>query len=224
MGKVLRNQVTFLITGFVFWLPIVILIVIVLLLYNNIEELGGRFLLFFIDEEHYHPGYGIAFGILLIYLSGIILKLTSVKKFISKIPIVGLFFGGGEVITIDRLLNLCPCLFLYSPTCISYGWILSEEKVKVQNEKADFTIINVYYPNVPSLITGQVFPVRKSTVIRLGNPSKEIIDLLLYAFRSPADLIYLPWENETVEEFKSRARSYGLQFKDEQIATLQTDG
>ena len=61
-----------------------------------------------------------------------------------------------------------------------------------------------------SLITGQVFPVRKSTVIRLGNPSKEIIDLLLYSFRSPKDLIYLPWEDESNEEFEIRAKSYGI--------------
>jgi hypothetical protein len=76
-------------------------------------------------------------------------------------------------------------------------------------------LINVYYPNVPTLITGQVFPIRKSTVIKLGNPSKEIIDLLLYAFRSPKDLIYLPWEDESTEEFEKRAQSYGLKLNNE---------
>ncbi|MFH1087949.1 MAG: hypothetical protein V1737_05120, partial [Chloroflexota bacterium] len=66
-----------------------------------------------------------------------------------------------------------------------------------------------------TLITGQVFPVRRDTVIRLGNPSKEIIDLLLYAFRSPADLKYLPWEDESREDFERRAGSLGLNLNKE---------
>jgi uncharacterized membrane protein len=209
MMKSIKNQLTFLLFGFVFWLPIVVLILILVFLFNNVEDYGRKFLLLFLPEQYFHSGFGIVFGILLIYLSGVILKLTKIKDAFSKIPILGLFFRGGEVITIERLIHLSPCLFLISPSCISYGWILSEEKVKVNKEQAFFTVINVYYPNVPSLITGQVFPVRKSTVIKLGNPSKEIIDLLLYAFRSPKDLIYLPWEDESPEEFGERAKSYG---------------
>jgi len=210
MKKFIKNQFAFLLFGFVFWFPILILILIVIFLFNNVEDVGSKFLLLFLPEQYLHPGFGVVFSILLVYLTGIILKFSRIKKLLSKIPILGLFFGGGEVITIERLLNLRPCLFLMSPSCISYGWILSEEKVKVSGEKAAFTLINVYYPNVPSLITGQVFPVRKPTVIRLGNPSKEIIDLLLYSFRSPKDLIFLPWEDESSEEFENRAKSYGL--------------
>jgi len=184
-------------------------------LFNNIEDYGRKVLLFILPEKYFHPGFGIVFFILLVYLSGVILKLTKIKRIFSKIPILGLFFGGGEVITIERLIHLNPCLFLISPSCISYGWILSEEKVKVSEEKAIFTLINIYYPNVPTLITGQVFPVRKDTVIKLGNSSKEIIDLLLYAFRSPKDLLYLPWEDESLEEFEKRAKSYGLNLNNE---------
>jgi len=143
------------------------------------------------------------------------LKLTKIRGVFSKIPVLGLFFGAGEIITIERLLHLNPCLFLISPTCLSYGWILSEEKVKLGKKKAAFTLINVYYPNVPTLITGQVFPVRKDTVIRLGNSSKEIIDLLLYAFRSPKDLKYLPWEDESRADLEKRAKSFGLNLNTE---------
>jgi len=108
------------------------------------------------------------------------------------------------------LINMTPCLFLLSPTCPSYGMILSEEKVKFKNEKADFRLVNVYYPNVPTIITGQVFSVRRETVIKLGNPSREIIDILLYGLRKPEDIQYLPWEDETGEEFQERARRFGL--------------
>ncbi len=40
--------------------------------------------------------------------------------------------------------------------------------------------------------------------------STEIIDLLLYAFRSPPCLKYLPWENESQKEFEERSKFFGL--------------
>ncbi len=215
MKKFIKRQFTILFRGFVFWFPIIVFMLILVFLFNNIEDYGKRILLVFLPDRYYHPGFGIVFGIIIIYISGILLKSTKIKHVFSKIPILGLFLGGGEVITIERLIHLSPCLFLISPSCISYGWILSEEKVKVNQENTNFTLVNVYYPNVPTLVTGQVFPVRKSTVIKLGNPSKEIIDLLLYAFQSPKDLQYLPWEEESREEFEKRASSYGLSLNNE---------
>jgi uncharacterized membrane protein len=213
MGKAtgfLKNQLTILFFGFVFWLPIAVLIWIVMFLYGNLEDAGRRFLLIFLPEELVFSGFGIVLGILIVYLTGAVFKLNKVRRFLARVPVLGLFFGAGEVMTVDRLLRLKPCLFLFSPTCSSYGWILSEEKVKLSKEKASFTMVNVYYPNVPTLITGQVFPVRKDTVIQLGNSSKEIVDLLLYAFRSPTELKYLPWEGESRKDFEKRARAFGL--------------
>jgi hypothetical protein len=102
------------------------------------------------------------------------------------------------------------CLFLYSPTCISFGWILAEEKVQIGEEIANFPLICVYFPSVPTLVTGSVHTLRKSGVMRLGNSSTEVINLLLYAFKSPAALKYLPWEGESTEEFKERAKIFGL--------------
>lgn len=185
MGRFLRNQIGFLLSGFVFWLPIAVLILIIVFLFNNLEDLGRKFLLLYLPENLVFSGFGVAFGILIMYFSGMVLKIKRVKRLFSRIPVLGILFGEGEVITIQRLTHLNPCLFMMSPTCLSYGWILSEEKARLVEGKTTFTLINVYYPNVPTLVTGQVFPVRKDTVIRLGNTSKEIIDLLLYAFRSP---------------------------------------
>jgi uncharacterized membrane protein len=205
-----RGQVTFILFGLAFWLPVVLVFFILSILVSNAENLGDKFLRLFLPESHIYPGLGVALAIIIIYVSGALLKLTRITKIFSKIPIIGIFFGAGEIVTIDRLLHLQPCLFLISPTCISYGWILSEEQVRVGEEPAGFQLINVYFPNVPSLVTGQVYPVRKDTVIKLGNPSKDVIDLLLYAFRSPKDLKYLPWEDECPEDFIKRAKSFGL--------------
>ena len=139
-----------------------------------------------------------------------VLKLTKVGKVLSRIPFIGLFFSQGEIMTITRLSHMQACLFLYSPTCMSYGWILSEEKVKMSRKNASFPIINVYFPNVPTLVTGQVFAVRKDTVMKLANTSTEVIDLLLYSFRSPDALEYIPWEDETPENFEERSKYFGL--------------
>jgi uncharacterized membrane protein len=210
MKNFLKHQIGFLISGFVFWLPIVVIILIIVFLFDNLEDFGRNVLLLYVPERFIFPGFGIVLGLLLIYFSGMILKLGKVTRFFSRIPILGLLFGEGEVITIERLVRLKPCLFMMSPTCLSYGWILSAERVKIGKEVTDYNLVNVYYPNVPTLITGQVFPVRRDTVIRLGNPSKEIIDLLLYAFRSPKDIKYLPWNDESPEDFEKRARSFGV--------------
>ena len=210
MKKFIKNQFSSLLFGFVFWFPILIVVLVSIYIFSNFEDVGRNAFKFIFPDRYFHQGFGIAFSILVIYFSGIVLRLPRVRRLLSGIPILGRFLGGGEVISVERLLHLHPCIFLMSPSCMSYGWILSEEKVKIRGEKAVFTLINVYYPNVPSLITGQVFPVRKSTVIKLGNPSKEIIDLLLYSFRSPKDLIYLPWEDESGEDFEKRAKTFGL--------------
>jgi uncharacterized membrane protein len=210
MIRLLKKLLTFIIYGLVFWLPVILVVYIAVFLINNAEKIGKMILGVAVPDKYLYYGLGIALCVLIIFLSGMLLKLTKVGKVLSKIPIIGLFFAQGEIMTINRLSHMQPCLFLYSPTCISYGWILSEEKVKLSNDNAVFPIINVYFANVPTFITGQVFAVRKDTVMKLANSSSEVINLLLYAFRSPAALEYIPWEDESQEEFKERSKLFGL--------------
>jgi hypothetical protein len=207
-----KDRLGDILSGFVFWLPIGVIILVGSYIYSNLENLGKAFLTFLFAEKFFHPGFGIILWVIVFLLTGFILKNTPVGNILSRVPILGIFFRkkGGTVITFKRLLNLTPCLFLLSPTCPSYGWILSEEEVKIDNEKFSFPLVNIYYPNVPTIITGQIFPVRKETVIKLGNPSREIIDLLLYSLRSPENIRYLPWEEENEEEFKKRAEHFGI--------------
>jgi uncharacterized membrane protein len=210
MMKIIRKLFTFLLYGLVFWLPVALAAYIVYLLYSNAEKIGKTLLGFAISDTNLHTGLGIALVILIIFLSGMLLKLTNVGLVLSKIPFIGIFFGQGEIMTISRLSHMQPCLFLYSPTCISYGWILSEEKINIQQNEALFPMINVYFANVPTLVTGQVLAARKSSVMKLANTSSEVINLLLYTFRSPPALQYIPWEDETKEEFETRAKLFGL--------------
>jgi uncharacterized membrane protein len=210
MGKLFKRQFTFLIYGFVFWLPLILVIYIAVLLFSNAETVGRMILGVAIPDQFLYVGFGFIFCILIVYFSGMLLKLTRLGMVFSKIPVIGLFFGQGEIMTINRLSHMQACLFLYSSTNISYGWILSEEKVKLSGDKALFPIINVYFPNTPTLVTGQVFATRKGNVMKLANSSSEIINLMLYAFRSPAAIEYLPWEDESREEFRERSKNFGL--------------
>ncbi len=210
MRRFLRNQFGFILYGLAFWLPIAVLAFVLVFLFGYVEDAGRKVFLLFFPPKYFYEGFGTVLGLIVLYVSGVILKVSAIRKRLAKIPILGLFFGGGDVITIDRLAHLTPCLFMMSPSCLSYGWVLSEEKVQLEGAQASFTILNVYYPNVPTLVTGQVFPIRKESVIKLGNPSKEVIDLLLYAFRSPSALVYLPWEDESEEDFETRAATFGV--------------
>ena len=210
MSGLFKKQLTFIIYGLVFWLPVTLVVYIAVLLFSNAENIGKMILGVAVPDKYLYSGFGIILCILIVYFSGMLLKLTKVGTVLSKIPVIGLFFGQGEIMTINRLSHMQPCLFLYSPTSISYGWILSEEKVKLSGDDATFPLVNVYFANVPTFITGQVFAVRKDTVMKLANSSSEVINLLLYAFRSPAALEYIPWEDESQEEFRERSKLFGL--------------
>jgi uncharacterized membrane protein len=210
MLKLIRKLFAFLLYGLVFWLPVLLVVYIGYVLFGNAEKFGKWLLGSAVADNSLFVGSGFLLCFFIIYLSGVALKLTNIGKLLSKIPILGLFFGQGKIMTMDRLNHMHPCLFLYSPTCISYGWILSEEKVKLNKDSALFPMVNVYFANVPTLVTGQVFAVRKSSVMKLTNSSSDIINLLLYTVRSPAALEYIPWEDESKEEFETRAKLFGL--------------
>jgi uncharacterized membrane protein len=210
MTGLLKKQLTFLLYGFVFWLPLILVIYIGILLFGNAENVGRMILGLAVPEKYLYTGLGFVLCVLIVYFSGMLLKLTKVGKVLSKIPVIGIFFGQGEIMTVGRLSHMQACLFLYSSTCISFGWILAEEKVQISGENATFPLLCVYFPSIPALVTGSVFVIRKDAVMKLGNSSTEVINLLLYAFRSPAALQYLPWEDESPEEFKERSKMFGL--------------
>jgi hypothetical protein len=120
---------------------------------TNADSLGDKALPLRLS----YPGLGLVIAILFVYFTGVVLSLNGIRAWLSRAPLVGPFlFGGGKVVTAILLSRLKPCLCLVSPTRLSYGWILSEEHVRFQEELADFTIVNVYHPFVPLFVTGQV--------------------------------------------------------------------
>jgi len=206
-----RRQIGYLFFGLILWFPVGILILVGSYIVGTLEREGKDFLHFFVPERFVYPGIGFVLWLLVFYFTGLLFRRTRIGTYFSNIPILGAFFRtGGETMTLDRLTNLQPCLFLFSPTCLSYGWILSRGKVNLGTDDANYQLIDVYYPNVPTIVTGQVFAVRKETVMKLGNPSRDVVDILLYGLRRPDTLQYMPWEDETEEQFKERAARFGL--------------
>ena len=215
--KFIKNCLTsvlkYIFAGVIIWVPLGLIIALSRFVLGDIESFVRSILVTIAPDRFIYPGFGILLVIILCYLTGILLNKTRFGNFFAKIPLLGVFFRSkkGKKLSLDDLRKLTPCLFLMSPTCISCGWILSEMDVKLnEEEKAPFGLVNVYYPNVPTLLTGQIFSERKEAVIKLGNPSMQIIDLLFYAFTTPENLIYVPWEHETDEEFAERAKGFGL--------------
>jgi uncharacterized membrane protein len=206
-----KNQISNLLYGFVFWLPIILVLLIAVYIFANVENFGKNIINSLLPSWTIYPGTVSLICLIMFFITGLIMHKTRINKFLSKIPIIGIFFGDGQVLTFEKLSKMTPCLFLLSQTCPSYGWIITEEKVKLDGEENDaLTLVNIYYPNVPTLVTGQVFPVRREEVMKLGNNSKEIIDLLLYASKSPKHIKYLPWPDEDAGLFKKRAEKFGL--------------
>ena len=146
MKELFKKQFTFILYGFVFWLPVILVVYIAILLFSNGEKVGRMILGVVVPDKFLFVGLGFILCILIIYLSGMLLKLTKVGKILSKIPVIGIFFGQGEIMTIGRLSHMQACLFLYSPTCISYGWILSEEKVKLSEDSRWFPYNKCLFP------------------------------------------------------------------------------
>lgn len=210
MKEFFKKQFTFALYGFVFWFPVMLVIYIVVFLLNNAEKAGKLILGHIVINKGLYSVLAVILVVLIVYLSGVILKLTKIGDILSKIPVIGLFFGRGEVMSLDRLGRLKPCLFMFSPTAMGYGFIFSEEKVKLGAKQAPFLLVNVYFPGVPTLVAGSIHAVRKESVMKLGNSSREMIDVLLYNIRTPSFLEFLPWEDETQQQFEERSKLFGV--------------
>ncbi|MBI2958483.1 MAG: hypothetical protein HYY32_06525 [Chloroflexi bacterium] len=210
--KTVRRQLGFLFFGVIVWLPLAVVAFILNIVFQGVDSLGRTILQLAVPEKYVFTGFGFLLALMVSYATGVALKKTSVGVVLSKIPVAGMFFSTrkGGVMTLSRLGRLKPCLFLYSPSCPSYGWVLSEEPVRSQGSDPLYALVNVYYPNVPTIVTGSIFPLRKESVMLLGNTSGEVLDLLLYSLRCPESIKVLPWVGESPSGFSERVRRFGL--------------
>src|SRR4030042_5930017 len=112
----IKKLFTFIFYGLVFWLPVVLVVYIGVLLFSNAEKIGKMILGVVVPDNYLYYGFGVILCVLIVIFSGMLLKLTKLGKVLSKIPVIGIFFGQGEIMTIGRLSHRQPCLFLFCST------------------------------------------------------------------------------------------------------------
>lgn len=114
LWKFITERLSDILTGLVFWLPIGVIVLIGGYVYTALEDSGSTFLSLFLIDDVIHTGYGIALWIVVFLLSGLIMKHTRLGDFLSGVPVIGILFRkrGSKVISVAKLMDLTPCLFL----------------------------------------------------------------------------------------------------------------
>jgi len=198
--------------GFIFALPIAVIGFLIYSVLDAVNKLGDQILNPFVPEGRIIWGMGLLVILFLIYILGRIELYSEIKdrklwrnvkrNTIARVPLLGPFFmsSSKNVISLEELSRMTPCKFWLSETTPHYGFIIREQKVRGAE-----TEIDIYRPNVPNLVPGDLFPLKKRVVIKLGNPSREIINKLASGgLIGSEEEIPVPWEDETEEHFRER--------------------
>jgi len=198
--------------GLVIALPIAIICWILYGVLDAVNRLGDQVLNPFVPEGRLIWGMGLMVILFLIYLLGRIelyyegkennIWKSAKAKTVGRIPLFGHFFVRSDrnTLSLEELSKLTPCKFWLSGTTPHYGFIIREQKIK-----GGETEVDIYRPSVPTIVPGDLFPIKKRLVIKLGNPSGEILNKLASGgFIGCDEEIPLPWEDEGEAEFKER--------------------
>lgn len=200
--------------GLAIALPLAVFFYILTLLIGPLDKAGSFVIGLFLADKFIFPGAGLILILVIIYIVGRIevhfaerekniwsfLK----EKTIGKIPFFGFFFTSKNrnMISLEDIKRATPCKFWLSDTCAHYGLIIGEQSIR-----GDEPEIDVYRPNVPTLIPGDLFPVKKRYVIKLANSPNEILNKLASGgIIKPDEEIPIKWDDETDEEFNERVR------------------
>ena len=208
--------------GLILSAPILIVVWIVYAVLNAVNSLGDKFLRLLVPnsyDSHIKWGMGLLVILFFIFTIGRIevhfegrersIWNTIKEKTVGRIPFFGPLFARGnrKVIAFEDFRALTPCKFWLSDTTPHYGFIVNEQKVR-----GGETEIDVYRPNVPTIIPGDLFPLKKRYVIKLANSSGEILDKLASGgLISSDEEIPIPWGDETEEAFRERINSTPLE-------------
>ncbi len=193
--------------GLIILIPVVVIFYLVDLVVMPLDDIGRAFLRLFIPSGFVVLGTGLIVVAVFVLVAGRLVLFFEERnyvfwnRYVRRIPLIGPFVvSGGGALSLEQLEKMTPCKFWLSDTTPHYGFIVREQKVRgAENE------IDVYRPNVPSIIPGDLMPLKKRLVIKLGNPAGEVLQKLASGgFFSPEEEIPLPWEGETESEFRER--------------------
>jgi uncharacterized membrane protein len=201
--------------------PIAILLWIVYFIFAMLNSVGKKALGLFVADRYLFFGIGFLLMALIIFLIGRIdLRLegsnSGFRQKMRHFPLIGpLITSGGGALCLEELGRLTPCKFWLSDTTPHYGFIIREQKIRGAE-----TEIDVYRPNVPTIIPGDLMPLKKRFVIKLANPPAEILQKLASAgFLSADEEIPVKWDDETQESFLERINLTPLEIAVKRIMT-----
>lgn len=204
--------------GFKVWFLVLVGVALGSFIYERLEHFGNLILNLVLPERFAHPGFGIAL-VLVIFLLTALLPFANI---FSRIPVVGRLFDrffeipvlrmlfGKRDGTFSRLRRRTPCLFRKTATACALGWIMEEGEVGIDDEETGSSFVNVFRTSTPGLLTGTTEIMPRSWVVRLRNPSRQIIDAVLYGTGGRIRLRCLPWEDETIEQLRDRLNHFGF--------------
>ncbi len=205
--------------GLIIAAPILIIGWVLYKVLDAMNSIGANFLSLFVLDKYLEWGIGVLVILLFILVIGRIdvhfegkgksIWSTIKKKTVRRIPVLGSLFAtdNQKVMSLEDFQALTPCKFWASDMMLHYGFIVNEQKVR-----GGETEIDVYRPRVPTIINGDLLPLKRRFVIRLGNSAGEILDKLASGgLISSVEEIPLPWEDESEADFRERMNSTPLE-------------
>lgn len=210
--------------GFLILLPLIIFIIVAYGIFTGLGNIGKNILGIFMENPNSALGL-LAILAIILFVSFFLGKfnpweftlqtiMPRIMPGLKNIPKQELNSAKKKMIALswNDLSNMTPCLFWQSATIQHIGFIMSEQRIK-GGEK---TLLQVYRPDTPAIIMGEVYPINKKYVFRLENDVTEILLNLIYNIYRPEELKPIPWEDETEERFQKRINSTPIQMEIEE--------
>jgi uncharacterized membrane protein len=190
-ARALRN---YLIAGLLIWIPIMVTVWVV------------RFLSRILDQSlvllpppwrpealfgHYVPGLGIILSLLLLFLTGLVVRnlfgrrmLDGIEDLIGRIPVIGTVYGGAkifsETVLTSKGTSFKRVLIVEFPRkgAWSIGFLTAEELEEVRIRTGQ-DMIAVFVPHTPNPATGFIVIVPRGDVIFLDMSVDEAFKMML---------------------------------------------
>jgi uncharacterized membrane protein len=190
-AKALRN---YLIAGLLVWIPIMVTVWVV------------RFLSGILDQSlvllpppwrpealvgHYIPGLGIVLSLLLLLVTGIVLRnlmgrqiLAGMESLIRRVPIIGAVYGGAktfsETVLTNKGTSFKQVLMVEFPRrgAWSIGFLTAENMAEAQ-ARMGADMIAVFVPTTPNPTTGFIVVVPRSEVMFLDMSVDDAFKMIL---------------------------------------------
>jgi uncharacterized membrane protein len=208
-----------LLKGILIFGPVGIILWVVVGIVGAVNIVGDKLITFFMPDRRMAWGIGFMVVLFVVLVIGRIelhyeghersLWHRVKRKTLGRLPVIGPSFvgRGGRFVSYDDLEELTPCKFWLSLATPYYGFIVGEQPVRGGD-----TEVIVYRPKVPTIIPGDLFPLKRQFVIKLANPPSEILNKLASAgLIVTAEDIPVPWDDESTEEFQERLRRTPLE-------------